>query len=106
MASKVRALRRGGTLTRSEKKETGPSTSRMIAFDDLKSESEIAGELKRLRSLEIVRLVDVVVVAKSKGGGLVPVKAGALEPGGLGSVRCQHWQARRLRGWRAGCRGR
>ncbi len=53
----------------------------VVGFDDLKSESEIAGELKRLRSLEIVRLVDVVVVAKSKGGGLVPVKAGALSQG-------------------------
>ena len=50
----------------------------VVGFDDLKFESEIAGELKRLRSLEIVRLVDVVVVAKSKGGELVPVKAGEL----------------------------
>jgi len=78
MPSKVRALRRGGALTRSERKETGPLQIVVVGFEDLKFESEIAGELKRLRNLEIVRLVDAVVVTKSKGGELVPVKAGEL----------------------------
>jgi hypothetical protein len=52
MPSKVRALRRGGALTRSEKKQTGPLQIVVVGFDDLKLESEIAGELKRLRNLE------------------------------------------------------
>jgi hypothetical protein len=78
MPSKVRALRRGGALTRAEKKETGPLQIVVVGFDDLKFETEIAGELNRLRNLEIVRLIDVVVVAKSKSGELIPVKAGEL----------------------------
>jgi len=78
MASKVRALRRGGALSRSEKKETGPVQIVVVGFDGVKFEDDIVAELKRLRSLEIVRLVDVVIVAKSKGGELVPVKAGEL----------------------------
>jgi hypothetical protein len=53
----------------------------VVGFNDLKLESEIAAELKRLRSVEVVRLVDVVVVAKSKNGELVPVKAGELSQG-------------------------
>jgi hypothetical protein len=78
MPSKVRALRRGGALSRSEKKETGPVQIVVVGFDNVKFESDIVAELKRLRSLEIVRLVDAVIVAKSKGGELVPVKAGEL----------------------------
>jgi hypothetical protein len=81
MPSKVRALRRGGALTRSEKTESGPLQILVVGFNDLKLESEIAAELKRLRSVEVVRLVDVVVVAKSKNGELVPVKAGELSQG-------------------------
>jgi hypothetical protein len=78
MASKIRALKRGGALSRSEKKESGPLQIVVVGFDDLKFETEIAAELKRLRSLEVVRLVDAVVVSKSKGGELVPIKAGEL----------------------------
>jgi hypothetical protein len=78
MPSKVRALRRGGALSRSEKKETGPLQIVVVGFDELKFEGDIIAELKRLRTLEIVRLVDMVIVAKSKGGELVPVKAGEL----------------------------
>ena len=78
MPGKVRALRRGGALSRSEKKETGPLQIVVVGFDELKFQGDIIAELKRLRSLEIVRLVDMVIVTKSKGGELVPVKAGEL----------------------------
>jgi hypothetical protein len=78
MSGKVRALRRGGALSRSEKKETGPVQIVVVGFDNVKFESDIVAELRRLRNLEIVRLVDVVIVAKSKGGDLVPIKAGEL----------------------------
>jgi hypothetical protein len=81
MATKLRSLRRGGALTRSEKKESAPLQIVVLGFDDLKFENEIAGELKRLRGTEVVRLVDAVVVAKSKTGELVPTKAGELSQG-------------------------
>jgi hypothetical protein len=50
----------------------------VVGFAELKFGTEIAAELKRLRNLEVVRLVDSVVVSKSKGGELVPIKAGEL----------------------------
>ncbi len=78
MPNKIRALKRGGALSRSEKKESGPLQIVVVGFDDLKFETEIAAELKRLRNLEVVRLVDAVVVSKSKSGELVPIKAGEL----------------------------
>ena len=37
----------------------------VLGFDDLKFEDQILGELRRLRSLEVVRLVDAVIVTKS-----------------------------------------
>jgi uncharacterized membrane protein len=46
----------------------------VLGFDDLKFEDEIIGELRRLRSLEVVRLVDAVIVTKSNSGELVQVK--------------------------------
>ena len=46
----------------------------VLGFDDLKFEDQILGELRRLRSLEVVRLVDAVIVTKSNSGELVQVK--------------------------------
>jgi hypothetical protein len=45
MPSKVRALRRGGALSRSEKKETGPVQIVVVGFDNVKFESDIVAEL-------------------------------------------------------------
>lgn len=78
MPKKIRALRRGTALTRSERKQVGPVQIIVLGFDDLKFQGDILPELKRLRDLEIIRLVDMVIVAKSDRGDLVRVKAGAL----------------------------
>jgi hypothetical protein len=75
MPKKLRALHRGTALTRSERKELGPIQIVVIRFDDLKLENKILAELRRLSELEVVRLVDTVIVAKSKSGELVRVEA-------------------------------
>ena len=71
----MRVLRRGTALTRAERKELGPVQIIVLGFDDLNLEDSILPELRRLRHLEIVRLVDMVVVTKSESGDLVGVKA-------------------------------
>jgi uncharacterized membrane protein len=71
----LRALRRGAALTRTEKKEFGPVQIIVIGFDELNVEEGIVAELRRLRRLDIVRVVDTVVVTKTEGGELVGVKA-------------------------------
>jgi hypothetical protein len=78
MPSKMRALRRGSALTRAERKEFGPVQIMVVGFDDLKFQGDILPELRRLRDLQIVRLVDMVIVAKSDGGDFVEVHASDL----------------------------
>jgi Family of unknown function (DUF6325) len=78
MPSKMRALRRGTALTRSERKELGPVQILVLGFDDLTFQGDILPELRRLRDLEIIRLVDMVIVAKSKSGELVQIEASDL----------------------------
>jgi hypothetical protein len=46
----------------------------VLGFDDLKFVDQFIGELRRLGSLEVVRLVAALIVAKSKSGELVRVK--------------------------------
>jgi hypothetical protein len=74
----MRVLRRGTALTRAEKKELGPVQIMVLGFDDLTLQDGIVPELTHLRKLEIVRLVDMVVVAKTDSGELVGVNASAL----------------------------
>ena len=50
----------------------------MVGFDELKLQHDVIAELRRLRSLEIVHLVDIVIVAKTKSGELVQVQASDL----------------------------
>jgi uncharacterized membrane protein len=68
-------LRRGTALTRAEKKEQGPVQIIVVGFDDLKLGDQVIAELRRLNKLEVVRLVDAVIVTKSKSGELVRVQA-------------------------------
>jgi hypothetical protein len=65
-------------LTRAERKEFGPVQIVVVGFDDLKFQGDILPELRRLRDLEIVRLVGMVIIAKSHSGELVRVKASDL----------------------------
>jgi hypothetical protein len=78
MPPKMRALRRGSALTRSERKEFGPVQIVVVGFDDLKFQTDIIPELRRLRDLEIIRLVGMEIVAKSASGELVRIKASDL----------------------------
>ncbi len=78
MPSKMRALKRGTALTRSERKQVGPVQIVVVGFDDLQFQGDILPELRRLRDLEIIRLVDMVILAKSERGDLVQVKASDL----------------------------
>jgi hypothetical protein len=78
MPSKMPALRRGSALARAEKKEFGPVQIVVVGFDDLKFEGDILPELRRLRDLEIVGLLDMVIVAKSDSEDLVQVHASDL----------------------------
>ena len=68
MPPKMRALRRGSALTRAKKKEFGPVQIVVVGFDDLKFQGDILPELRRLRDLEIIRLVGMVIIAKSHSG--------------------------------------
>jgi len=81
MPKKMRALRRGTALTRSERKQLGPVQILVLAFDELRFNNDILPELRHLGDLEIVRLVDMAVVTKTEGGELVRVKASDLEQG-------------------------
>jgi uncharacterized membrane protein len=75
MPRKLRVLRRGTALTRAEKKEQGPVQIIVVGFDDLKLGEQVIAELRRLNKLEVVRLVDAVIVTKSKSSELVRVPA-------------------------------
>jgi hypothetical protein len=86
---KIPALHRGVALSRSERRRVGPIQILVLGFEDLKFEGDILPELKRLSDLEVIRLVDMIVVAKSDSGELVRVQAGSLsekEQDKLGSV--------------------
>jgi hypothetical protein len=86
---KIPALHRGVALSRSERKQIGPIQIVVLGFEDLTFEGDILPELKRLRELDVIRLVDMVIVAKSGSGELVRVQAGSLsdnEVARLGSI--------------------
>jgi hypothetical protein len=86
---KFPALHRGVALSRSERKQVGPIQIVVLGFDDLKFEGIILTELKRLDDLDVIRLVDVVIVAKSASGELVRLQADSLnekESARLGSI--------------------
>jgi uncharacterized membrane protein len=69
--------------------EFGPMQILVIAFDDPKFTGEILPELHRLREHDIIRLVDMLVVAKDDDGNLSIVEQSDLsrkELEGLGAV--------------------
>ena len=74
----MHSLRRGTALTRAEKKELGPVQILVLGFENLTLQDGIVSELGRLRKLEIVRLVDMVVVTKTANGDLAGVNASDL----------------------------
>ena len=89
MPKKIPALHRGVALSRSERKQIGPIQIVVLGFEDLTFEGDILPELKRLSELDVIRLVDMVIVAKSGSGELVRVQAGSLsenEVARLGSI--------------------
>jgi hypothetical protein len=89
MPKKIPALHRGVALSRSERKRVGPIQIVVLGFDDLKFEGDILPELKRLSDLDVIRLVDMVIVAKSDSGELVRLQADSLgekEAARLGSI--------------------
>ena len=73
-----RPLRRGVALTKQEAAEYGPVQIIVIGFENPDPQGEILAELERLRKLEVIRLVDLVVVAKSDDGELAQVQASDL----------------------------
>jgi len=73
-----RPLRRGVALTKQEAAEYGPVQIIVIGFENPDPRGEILTELERLRKLEVIRLVDLVVVAKSDDGELAQVQASDL----------------------------
>lgn len=89
MTTKVRPLRRGVALTKSERQEFGPVQIVVIGFNNLNFKGDVTPELQRLRDLEVIRLVDMLVVAKSENGDLVGVQASDLtqeESAQLGAI--------------------
>ena len=78
MPKKIPALHRGVALSRSERKRVGPIQIVVLGFEDLRFEGDILPELQRLTHLDVIRLVDMVVVAKSESGELVRIQAGSL----------------------------
>jgi hypothetical protein len=86
---KIPALHRGVALSRSERKQVGPVQVVVLGFEDLEFQGDILPELKRLSDLDVIRLVDMVIVAKSDSGELVRVQAGGLtekDAARLGSI--------------------
>lgn len=76
-----RPLRRGVALTKEEAAEYGPIQIIVVGFENPDPQGEILAELERLRKLEVIRLVDMVVVAKSEDGDLAQVQATDLTAG-------------------------
>jgi hypothetical protein len=86
---KIPVLHRGVALSRSERRRVGPIQIVVVGFDDVGFEGDILPELERLNSLDVIRLVDMVIVAKSETGELVRVQAASLgekEAARLGSI--------------------
>jgi uncharacterized membrane protein len=73
-----RPLRRGVALTKEEAAEYGPVQIIVIGFEKPDPQGEIIAELERLRKLEVIRLVDLVVVAKDDDGDLAQVQTSDL----------------------------
>lgn len=89
MAKGRRPLHRGTALTKSEEAEFGPVQILVIGFEDPEPRGEILDELARLRKLEIIRVVDMVVVAKDEDGNLAAVQTSDLtveQAAGLGAI--------------------
>jgi hypothetical protein len=89
MPKKIPALHRGVALSRSERKRVGPIQIVVLGFEDLKFEGDILPELRRLSDLDVIRLVDMVIVAKAESGELVRLQADSLgenETARLGSI--------------------
>jgi len=78
MPGSRRPLRRGVALTKEETAEYGPVQIIVIGFENPDPRGEILAELDRLRKLEVVRLVDLVVVAKDTDGELAQVQVSDL----------------------------
>ena len=76
-----RPLHRGVALTKQEAAEYGPVQIIVVGFDNPDPQGEILAELERLRKLEVIRLVDLVVVAKSQDGDLAQVQTSDLTVG-------------------------
>ena len=76
-----RPLRRGVALTKEEATEYGPVQIIVIGFENPDPRGEILAEAARLRDLEVIRLVDLVVVAKSDDGELTQVRVSDLTVG-------------------------
>lgn len=76
-----RPLRRGVALTKEEAAEYGPIQIIVLGFENPDPQGEIFAELERLRKLEVIRLVDLVVVAKSDDGDLTQVRVSDLTVG-------------------------
>jgi len=76
-----RPLHRGVALTKEEAAEYGPVQIIVIGFENPDPRGEIFAELDRLRKLEVIRLVDLVVVAKSQDGDLAQVQTSDLTVG-------------------------
>jgi hypothetical protein len=89
VAKKIPVLHRGVALSGSERKQVGPVQIVVLGFGDLEFEGDILPELKRSSDLDVIRLVDMVIVAKSASGELVRVQAGSLsekDAARLGSI--------------------
>ena len=78
MPASRRPLRRGVALTKKETAEYGPVQIIVIGFENPDPRGEIFAELDRLRKLEVIRLVDLVVVAKDTDGELTQVQVSDL----------------------------
>lgn len=78
MPGSRRPLRRGVALTKEEAAEYGPMQIIVLGFENPDPQGEILAELERLRKLEVIRLADLVVVAKSNDGDLGQVQASDL----------------------------
>ncbi len=60
--------------------EFGPVQILVVGFGTTEFKGEIMAELKRLRELDIVRLIDMVVVAKDTDGEILGVEMSDLTP--------------------------
>jgi uncharacterized membrane protein len=59
----------------------GPMQMLVVGFDDPNFTGEIAAELRRLRNLDVVRLVDLLVVRKEADGEVTALETSDLLPG-------------------------